>query len=448
MIGDVEGKIAVIIDDIIDTAGTLVAGAQALKEAGATKVYACATHGLFNGPALERIADERDRQARRHRHRSARPARAARQRPGALGRGDPRRDDLERLRRRLGLGDLRRREPALLASAASRRRRGWPRGLRAWSDEVRRHPLRVPPARPWYRQQRVGSMTPLGWQGACRATGEPGRRPGRRGVRTCPPLRGARSPAGPAAEVAAIDRSPAEPTSGHALQFAAVSGDRIKLEVKERGADQLGSRNASACVARGSSPACSTGRRAGVRRRRARASHRADRPVRAARDRRRRHRGPEDGAPRGAQGVPAASDPRHDHARRSPRGPARPADPGDGRRAARRRVRRRQDGWRPLAGRARAAASRRCRGTFPEHIEVDITRLELGDVLRLADIPAIDGRDVPRRSARDGHRHCSVPARAHRGRGGRRDEAAEAPRPSAECSQPAGRRHAGEPDEE
>ena len=56
VIGDVDGKVAVIIDDIVDTAGTLVAGAAALKEAGATKVYACATHGLFNGPALERIA--------------------------------------------------------------------------------------------------------------------------------------------------------------------------------------------------------------------------------------------------------------------------------------------------------------------------------------------------------------------------------------------------------
>ena len=56
VIGDVDGKVAVIIDDIVDTAGTLVAGAAALKDAGATKVYACATHGLFNGPALERIA--------------------------------------------------------------------------------------------------------------------------------------------------------------------------------------------------------------------------------------------------------------------------------------------------------------------------------------------------------------------------------------------------------
>ena len=56
VIGAVEGKIAIMTDDIVDTAGTLVAGAAALKEAGAVKVYACATHGLFNGPALERIA--------------------------------------------------------------------------------------------------------------------------------------------------------------------------------------------------------------------------------------------------------------------------------------------------------------------------------------------------------------------------------------------------------
>src|SRR4051795_10956403 len=57
VIGDVEGKTALIIDDIVDTAGTLVAGASALRDAGATKVYACATHGLFNGQALERIAE-------------------------------------------------------------------------------------------------------------------------------------------------------------------------------------------------------------------------------------------------------------------------------------------------------------------------------------------------------------------------------------------------------
>jgi ribose-phosphate pyrophosphokinase len=56
VIGDVAGKVAVMTDDIIDTAGTLCAGADALREAGATRVIACATHALFNGPALERIA--------------------------------------------------------------------------------------------------------------------------------------------------------------------------------------------------------------------------------------------------------------------------------------------------------------------------------------------------------------------------------------------------------
>ena len=57
VIGDVDGKVAVMTDDIIDTAGTLCAGAEALREAGATRVIACATHALFNEPALARIAE-------------------------------------------------------------------------------------------------------------------------------------------------------------------------------------------------------------------------------------------------------------------------------------------------------------------------------------------------------------------------------------------------------
>jgi ribose-phosphate pyrophosphokinase len=57
VIGEVEGKVAVMTDDIIDTAGTLCAGADALKEAGASRVIACGTHALFNGSALERIED-------------------------------------------------------------------------------------------------------------------------------------------------------------------------------------------------------------------------------------------------------------------------------------------------------------------------------------------------------------------------------------------------------
>jgi ribose-phosphate pyrophosphokinase len=56
VIGDVQGKVAIMSDDIIVTGGTLIAGAQALKEAGATEVYACATHGLFPGNAFEKIS--------------------------------------------------------------------------------------------------------------------------------------------------------------------------------------------------------------------------------------------------------------------------------------------------------------------------------------------------------------------------------------------------------
>ena len=55
IIGDVKGKVAVIIDDMIDTAGTLVAGAEALLQYGATEVYAAATHPIFSGQAIERI---------------------------------------------------------------------------------------------------------------------------------------------------------------------------------------------------------------------------------------------------------------------------------------------------------------------------------------------------------------------------------------------------------
>jgi len=56
VIGHVEGKVAIMIDDMILTGGTLIAGASALREAGASEVYACATHVLFPGNAFERIA--------------------------------------------------------------------------------------------------------------------------------------------------------------------------------------------------------------------------------------------------------------------------------------------------------------------------------------------------------------------------------------------------------
>jgi ribose-phosphate pyrophosphokinase len=56
VIGDVRGRTCLIIDDIIDTAGTLVKAAEALKNAGASKVYACASHPVLSGPAIERIS--------------------------------------------------------------------------------------------------------------------------------------------------------------------------------------------------------------------------------------------------------------------------------------------------------------------------------------------------------------------------------------------------------
>ncbi|MDR2161642.1 MAG: ribose-phosphate pyrophosphokinase [Desulfovibrio sp.] len=57
VIGDVEGKTAIVIDDMIDTAGTLVATGNVLLENGAQEVMACATHPVFSGPAMERLND-------------------------------------------------------------------------------------------------------------------------------------------------------------------------------------------------------------------------------------------------------------------------------------------------------------------------------------------------------------------------------------------------------
>lgn len=55
LIGEVQGKMAIIVDDIIDTAGTLTEAAQLVLDKGASHVFACASHGVFSGPAYERI---------------------------------------------------------------------------------------------------------------------------------------------------------------------------------------------------------------------------------------------------------------------------------------------------------------------------------------------------------------------------------------------------------
>lgn len=56
VIGDVDNKIAIVIDDIIDTAGTILECAHALRRAGAAEIYACATHAIFSSPAIDRIS--------------------------------------------------------------------------------------------------------------------------------------------------------------------------------------------------------------------------------------------------------------------------------------------------------------------------------------------------------------------------------------------------------
>ena len=55
IIGDVKGKRVIILDDMIDTAGTVVQAAAALEEEGAVEVYVCCTHAVLSGPAIERI---------------------------------------------------------------------------------------------------------------------------------------------------------------------------------------------------------------------------------------------------------------------------------------------------------------------------------------------------------------------------------------------------------
>jgi ribose-phosphate pyrophosphokinase len=55
LIGDVNGKIAVIVDDIVDTGSTLLGATELLKKSGATTILVCATHAVFSGNAFEKI---------------------------------------------------------------------------------------------------------------------------------------------------------------------------------------------------------------------------------------------------------------------------------------------------------------------------------------------------------------------------------------------------------
>ncbi|HXJ94959.1 MAG TPA: ribose-phosphate pyrophosphokinase [Terriglobia bacterium] len=60
VIGEVEGRVCLLVDDLIDTGGTIVRGAGALREKGATSVYACCVHGVFAGDAVRKLCDSPD----------------------------------------------------------------------------------------------------------------------------------------------------------------------------------------------------------------------------------------------------------------------------------------------------------------------------------------------------------------------------------------------------
>ena len=55
VIGDVKGKTAILLDDMVDTAGTLCKDAEALKSFGAKRIFAATSHGVLSGPAMERL---------------------------------------------------------------------------------------------------------------------------------------------------------------------------------------------------------------------------------------------------------------------------------------------------------------------------------------------------------------------------------------------------------
>ncbi|MFM8855974.1 MAG: ribose-phosphate diphosphokinase, partial [Actinomycetota bacterium] len=59
VIGDVDGRLCILTDDMIDTGGTIVSAAHLLLDKGATEVWAMATHGVLSGPAVERLANSR-----------------------------------------------------------------------------------------------------------------------------------------------------------------------------------------------------------------------------------------------------------------------------------------------------------------------------------------------------------------------------------------------------
>ena len=113
VIGDVKGKTAVIVDDMIDTAGTLKAAAKTVSEEGAARVYAAATHAVFSGDAFENLRTAGFEEIVVTDTIPVSPGPPA-EHPRAAVRGAADRLDPADIRRRLGQRGVRRREPAVL----------------------------------------------------------------------------------------------------------------------------------------------------------------------------------------------------------------------------------------------------------------------------------------------------------------------------------------------
>jgi ribose-phosphate pyrophosphokinase len=113
VVGQVEGRPCVIIDDMIDTAGTICAAAEQLKAEGATEVYAAATHGVLSGPAVDRLKNAPIEKLVITNTLPIPPEKRLRQAGGAVGGRDPRRRPRRGVRGSVGVGHLRRPKPQL-----------------------------------------------------------------------------------------------------------------------------------------------------------------------------------------------------------------------------------------------------------------------------------------------------------------------------------------------
>ena len=118
VIGDVRGKSAIIIDDEIDTAGSIVGAAEIVEKAGARIVYAACTHALLTGPAVERLRNSPIAGDHRDRHGVSADEQAAAEHDHAVGVAAAGRSDLAHSHWRVGRRAVRR--PGVAASAQHR----------------------------------------------------------------------------------------------------------------------------------------------------------------------------------------------------------------------------------------------------------------------------------------------------------------------------------------